>query len=245
MLRAASPEADARLVPSEVSAVIAAKRTVIDCEAVHGHAARAAPIFAVTTMGGRMGEARRKAADLQKWLDALTEEERVVYQSARALFDRFIHPERVSEMCYHSVFFLHEYIKNNHGIIVEPVIGYINDGTDEVLMSHAWLEFSGKKTDVSLAFTSRPEINPPGQLIYLDRVFGRGQVYSYHREMSEAGRAALEEFRITGNAAMVDHKEREHAGMLAMAEDHGRIRTYLDSAPKGMTYEEIVARISD
>jgi hypothetical protein len=44
---------------------------------------------------------------------------------------------------------------------------------------------------------------------------------------------------------MVDHKEREHARMLAMAEDHGRIRNYLDSAPKGMTYEAIVARISD
>lgn len=192
-----------------------------------------------------MGEAKRKAADLRKWLDALTEEERVVYLSARALFDRFIRPERVREMCYHSVFFLHEYILNSHGIIVEPVIGYINDGTDEVLISHAWLEFSGKKTDVSLAFTSRPEINPPGQLIYLDRVFGQGHVYSYHREMTEAGRAALEEFRINGNATLVDHKEREHSRMLAMAEDPSGIRTYLDSAPEGMTYEEIVARISD
>lgn len=196
-------------------------------------------------MGERMGEAKRKEADLQKWLDALTEEERVIYASARALFDRFIHPKQVSEMCYHSAFFLHEYIKNRHGIIVEPVIGYVNDGTDEVLMSHAWLEFSGKKTDVSLAFTSRPAINPPGQLIYLDRVFGRGRVYSYHREMSETGRAALERFRITGNAAMVDHKEREHAQMLAMAEDRRGIRAYLDSAPKGMTYKELVARISD
>lgn len=192
-----------------------------------------------------MGEAKRKAADLQKWLNAMTEEERVVYDSARALFDRFIHPNRVGEMCYHSAFFLHEYIKNSHGILVEPVIGYVNDGTDDVLMSHAWLEFSGKKTDVSLAFTSRPDINPPGQLIYLDRVFGQGQVYSYHREMSETGRAALEKFRIAGNAALVDHKEREHSQMLAMAEDRSRIRAYLDSAPKGMTYEEIVARISD
>lgn len=192
-----------------------------------------------------MGESKRKAADLQKWLDALTAEERVVYDSARALFDSFIHPEKVSEMCYHSAFFLHEYIKNSHGFIVEPVIGYVNDGTDEVLMSHAWLEFSGKKTDVSLAFTSRPEINPPGQLIYLDRAFGRGQVYSYHREMSETGRAALEKFRTTGNAAMIDHKEREHAQMIAMAADRSGIRAYLDSAPKGMTYEEIVTRISD
>lgn len=192
-----------------------------------------------------MGEAKRKAADLQKWLNTLTDEENVVYDSARALFDRFIHPECISEMCYHSVFFLHEDIRNSHGIIVDPVIGYINDGTDDVLISHAWLEFGGKKTDVSLAFTSRPEINPPGQLIYLDRVFGRGHTYSYHREMSEAGRAALEEFRITRNAAIVEHKEREHAKMLAMVEERGRIRTYLDSAPKGMTYQEIVARIID
>lgn len=192
-----------------------------------------------------MGEAKQKAANLQKWRDTLTEEERVVYQSARALFDRFIRPKRVCEMCYHSVYFLHEYIKNSHGIIVEPVIGYINDGTDEVHMSHAWLEFGGKRTDVSLAFTSRPEINPPGQLIYLDRVFGQGHVYSYHNEISAAGRAELEKLRVNGNAEIVDQKEREHAMMLTMAEDRTQIRAYLDSAPKGMTYEEIVARISD
>ncbi len=32
-----------------------------------------------------MGEAKRKARDLQNWLDALTAEERVVYDIARAL----------------------------------------------------------------------------------------------------------------------------------------------------------------
>ncbi|MDO6732456.1 hypothetical protein Q4577_20710 [Marinovum sp. 2_MG-2023] len=192
-----------------------------------------------------MGEAKRKAADLQKWLDALTAEERVVCDASRALFDRFIHPEQVSGVFYHSAFFLHEYIKNNHGIIVETVVGYDIDGNDEVLMSHAWFELSGKKTDVSLASTARPEINTPGQLIYLDRAFGRGQVYSYHQEMSETGSAALEKFRTTGNAAMNNYKEREHTRMIAMAADRSGIRAYLDSAPKGMTYEEIVTRISD
>lgn len=202
-------------------------------------------MFAVTPTSERMGEAKRKARDLQQWLDALTVEERVVYCTARALYDRFIRPERVTEMCYHSVFFLHEYIKNSHGIIVEPTIGYINDGTDEVFISHAWLDFRDKKTDVSLTFTSRPEINPPGQLIYHDRVFGQGHAYSYHLEMPNAGRVALEEIRISGGANMVDKKDREHTRMLALAEDRSQIRTYLDSAPKGMTYEEIVARISD
>ena len=191
-----------------------------------------------------MGEAKRNAADLQKWLDGLTKDERVVYESARALFDGFIRPERVREMCYHSVFFLHEYIKNSHGIIIEPVIGFINDGTDDVLISHAWLELSGKKTDVSLTFTSRPEVNPPGQLIYHDRVFGMGHVYSYHREMSEAGREALEEIR-SADPVLVDHKEQEHAKMHTMVEDRSQIRAYLDAAPEGMTYKEIVARISD
>lgn len=191
-----------------------------------------------------MGEAKRKARDLQNWLDALTVEERIVYSTARALYDRFIRSERVTEMCYHSVFFLHEYIKNNHHIIVEPTIGYINDGTDELFISHAWLDFCGKKTDVSLTVTSRPEINPPGQLIYLDRVFGHGHVYSYHRQMPQEGRAALEEIRIAGDADIVDQKEREHARMLAMAEDRSQIRTYLDSAPRGMTYEDLAARVS-
>jgi len=192
-----------------------------------------------------MGEAKRKARDLQNWLDALTAEERIVYDIARALYDRLIRPERVTEMCYHSVFFLHEYIKNTHGIIAEPTIGYINDGTDDIFMSHAWLAFRNKKTDLSLTMTSRPEINPPGQLIYHDRVFAQGHVYSYHREMSEGGKAALEEIRISSGVEMVEKKEREHARMLKMAEDRSQIRTYLDSAPKGMTYGEIAARISD
>ena len=44
------------------------------------------------------------------------------------------------------------------------------------------------------------------------------------------------------DAALVDHKEREHAQMFEMAEDRRRIRAYLDAAPKGMTYEALVTR---
>jgi hypothetical protein len=41
----------------------------------------------------------------------------------------------------------------------------LNDGTDDIMISHAWLDYDGRKTDITLANTERPDIIPIGQVI--------------------------------------------------------------------------------
>jgi hypothetical protein len=70
------------------------------------------------------------------------------------------------------------------------VVGYVNDGTDDIMISHAWLDYNGKKTDVTLANTERPDMTPVGQVIVLNRVVRNGHEYTYHLEQSPNGLAA-------------------------------------------------------
>lgn len=183
-----------------------------------------------------MGEAKRKAASVTKWLDGLPVEERIVFDTASDLFNKLIKPENISRMCYHSVFFLHEYLKNKHSIITTPIIGYVNDGTDDVMMSHAWLEFHGKKTDVSIAVTADPDMWPMGELIILDQVMKSGHKYTYHSEMTESGLQAM--MRMS-NQKIVTHKMEEHAIMTARSKNPDLIRPYLDGDPNGRDYNRI------
>ena len=186
-----------------------------------------------------MGQAKQKAAEMSTWLKSLTDEEKIICEISRALFDKLIKPRNVTGMCYHSVFFMHEYLKEKHGVDTEPVIGYVNDGTDDIMISHAWLEYAGKKTDVSLAVTEHPEISPAGQLIVLDKVIKSGHRYSYHTQMTPAGLLAMERIRASGNSAIVDHKAAEHLTMVARAKNPNLIRAYLDAEPNGFDYEKI------
>ena len=146
-------------------------------------------------------------------------------------------------MCYHSVFFLHEYLKNKHGIITLPVIGYVNDGTDDVMISHAWLEYDGKKTDVSLAVTAHPDVSPAGELIILDQVVKGGHRYTDHSHMTTAGLLHLQKMRTTGHQAVVDHKLEEHLIMTARSKNPDLIRPHLDREPNGFVYDKIAELI--
>ena len=54
----------------------------------------------------------------------------------------------------------------------------MNDGTDEIMISHAWVELILKKTDVTLAITDGQR---SGSLLILDRAMSRGDCSdSYH-----------------------------------------------------------------
>lgn len=186
-----------------------------------------------------MGQAKQKAAEISKWLSDLSDGEKTVYAAARSLFDKVIKPRNVTGMCYHSVFFLHEYLKDRHGIETKPVIGYVNDGTDDIFISHAWLDYDGKRTDVSLAVTEHPEVSPAGDLIVLDRVIKKGHTYSYHIEMTAAALKSLQTMRLQGHGAIVEHKMDEHMTMIARSRNASLIRPYLDAEPNGFTYNKI------
>ena len=111
-----------------------------------------------------MGHAKKKAAELAAWLETLSAEERTAFAVARAAYERIIKAQAATGMCYRMAFFLTAYLTERHGIRVEPVVGYINDGTDDIMISHAWIELGGKKTDISLTMTEHPDAQPTGSL---------------------------------------------------------------------------------
>lgn len=153
-----------------------------------------------------MGQAKQKEKLLEQWKSSLSEDERTVFDVAYRLHNNVIVPLNKTGMCYHSVFFLHLYLKEKYEITTSPVVAYVNDGTDDIFISHAWLEFNGKRTDVSLAVTD-PRIGVAGQLIILDRVMKVGHEYGYHRKITEAGLKEHQRLRSTATRTLLERKE--------------------------------------
>lgn len=189
-----------------------------------------------------MGQAKQKARILEDWKSELSSDEKIIFDIAYRLHNNFIVPRNAFGMCYHSVFFLYLYLKEKHGIITHPVIGYVNDGTDEIYISHAWLEFNDKQIDVSLSVAD-PTLVLAGQLIILDRVMKAGHKYGYFLEIPEAGLRAHETLRLTGSRQLLEHKEKEHAEMCRRVNDDAAIRAYLDAEPNGFDYNKIASFI--
>ena len=103
-----------------------------------------------------------------------------------------------------------------------PVVGYVNDGTDDIMILHAWIELNGRKTDLMLAFV---EYGHAGPLLVLDRELRPGAVqYSYRREQTDAGLARYAALMDDPQTRpLVIHKEQEHADVLARIGDHAII----------------------
>jgi len=190
-----------------------------------------------------MGQARRRGAEVQNWLDSLTLEETQILDVARRLLTRFIDPSEATGMCYRLTYFLHIYLMEK-SIKTTPVIGYVNDGTDDLYISHAWLEYEGKKTDLTLARAERPELNPRGDILIQDFPFRRARHYSYHAAKSEAAIAVERRWlKDPQSAGIVRQKAVEHKAMEERARSAEEMRSFLDRAPDGFTYDRIKSLI--
>ena len=189
-----------------------------------------------------MGQAKQKAKLFDDWKSKLSDDEKTVFDVAYRLHYNVIVPRKAFGMCYHSVFFLYLYLKEKYGIVTSPVIAYVNDGTDDIYISHAWLEFNQKQVDISLSVAD-PRIGLAGELIILDRVMKAGHKYGYFLEIPEAGLRAHEMLRLTGSRLLLEHKEQEHAAMCQRVNDDAAIRIYLDAEPNGFDYNKIAALV--
>jgi hypothetical protein len=190
-----------------------------------------------------MGQAKRRASEKKQWLDSLTGEERVIADTAERLLHKFLEPTGATGMCYRMTFFLHLYLAER-GIKTIPVVGYVNDGSDNVMISHAWLDYKGKRTDVTLANSGNPDLNPIGQVIILDRIVRNGCAYSYHLEKSpEALTVENQWLREPAPAQIVQIKRVEHSAMLDRATSALKIRNFLDAAPDKITFKILKAKI--
>lgn len=186
-----------------------------------------------------MGEANRKRREHEAWLKTLTARQRLVANVALAAYDRFVRPAQATGMCYRMSFFLREYLACEFQTDVEVVVGYINDGSDNMMISHAWIECEKTVTDIAVHITDGR--TKTGELIILDRAIRTGAIkYSYHREKGIAGEEAERELQADGTYGwLVEHKRQEHARMFALVGDRTAARDYLDSAPDGLTYDRL------
>lgn len=140
-------------------------------------------------------------------------------------------------MCYRMTFVLHLYLAAR-GVDTTPVVGYINDGTDDVMVSHAWLEYDGKKTDLTLARAERPDLNPLGEVLILDFPFRQGHKYTYHLVKPAAAVAEEERWlEDPRSAGVVLQKRAEHVLMTGLAQSRERMQVYLDNAPDRLVYQ--------
>lgn len=195
-----------------------------------------------------MGDAKRRTKEIAllkereaAWRASLSAEENTI----RELAERLVRGRRFSEGCYHLAFFMTRYLMLQ-GIEVTPVIGWVNDGTWKGVASHAWIEHSGKKTDVSLTYTTHPEAVPTGGLIVHDYVLRKGKAsYVYYKnddpQVIEKLRwmRTVQEFR-----SILAHKDREHRRMLEIASSPDLIEEYLASAPAGGRFEDLSALVT-
>lgn len=196
-----------------------------------------------------MGEAaRRKTAAnatrmrRHEWLATLSGDDAVVAEVALDVYEKIVLGYGLTHGCYLLAFFLHKYFLENFGIKVEVVVGWVNDGLWEGATSHAWVEYNGKKVDISLHRTSDSRLVPPGALTILDQAIEAGQaVYSYWRELPAANARYLqmksqEEHQF---AVIFKHKNLEHQRMLAYTAMVAGSDAYFAAAPSSSKYESL------
>lgn len=194
-----------------------------------------------------MGEAARRKTEIANlkaknavWLDSLPPEERVIATVAQATYDCVVEGMSMTEACYNLTFFLQEHLRRKHNIQTEVVVGWVNDGRWDGAASHAWLEYQGKRTDISLHKTSQPDCQPPGDIIILDHVVKNGEcVYTYWKELpasaaQELKRMAKESPEL---AVIIAHKDREHMRIHSLSKLPNGAVQYFRDAPPQCSYE--------
>lgn len=200
-----------------------------------------------------MGEAAKRKSEIEAlksknilWLKSLSKNERVVAEVAQSAFEKIVVERGMTEGCYNLAFFLHEHLRRKHAIETKIVIGWVNDGQWDGATSHAWVEYEGKKIDISIHKTSHPESQPSGDVIILDHVVKRGKVsYAYWQVLPDAAQKALERMRADSFelSAILAHKEAEHKKMLAFASSPDGVDEYFRYAPSGNKYEVLASGI--
>ena len=147
-------------------------------------------------------------------------------------------------MCYRLAFFVTVYLREEHDISANAVVGYAHDQTSPVMASHAWVEVEAKKTDLSLAFTEEPDIQLPGEVLILDHVYKPGHRYAYFRERNDAANEVIRTLLDDPQFLLVvRHNEAEHAKMAELSQNTAQMRQYLDAAPDGLSYDALARSI--
>ena len=188
-----------------------------------------------------MGEAARRKAAEAAWIATLDEQERLLVRAAKRLGAAL----PLDGACYRASLFFKLFLELERGLTGQAVVGFVNDGTDELYASHAWYEFRGRRTDLTLCRPLRPEVQQRGPLVIHGKVITAGwPKYTYHKDRPPEGLAEIEQLMSDPTTRpMIAEQEELHLRMAAIARDNALIRTYLDDAPDGLTYERIAVAV--
>lgn len=179
--------------------------------------------------------------DQSAWLSTLSSTDCDVATVALRTYEGVVGGLGLVGGCYILSFFLYMYLKQSKGIEAEVVVGWVNDGTSPLMISHAWIETNRKKTDISLTRTEVPTVQLPGPLVILDRIIIPGHAtYTYHRERPPEAILELREV----DPFLLKHLETEHSEMVAVAKSDKRIAAYFKNAPPDLRYEALLRHIS-
>lgn len=198
-----------------------------------------------------MGQARQKKLAgqsfeqlYQEWISTLSNEEVAIADVASQVHKKIVKEGGMTGGCYHLSFFLKRYLKKEKNIDVDVVVGWVGEDSWDGVASHAWVEFKGKKIDIALNNTARPDIVPTGDFILLDRVIRKGgTTYSYHRDIPGYAQRALADMATRPEtAASLRETHANHARMSSMVDDNNAIDEYLNTVPTGGNYEQLVSQ---
>ncbi len=189
-----------------------------------------------------MGEAAKRKAAEEKWLTTLSESEREVVRTAKALNSVLL---PLDGACYRASLFLRLYLAQEHGVSGTAVIGFVNDGTDALYSSHAWYTYQGQLTDLTLCRPLRPQVQKAGPLIIHGRTYAKGwDRYTYHLQRPPEGQAVIEQLLAdTTVGSQIEAGEKLHFQMLVTADNDEPIRVYLDLAPDGVNYNKLAEAV--
>ena len=142
-----------------------------------------------------MGKAARKINQREdrkvrgkEWLSKLDTQEKVVSFVAVTAFEKLVLPYEMTGGCYYFAFFLRQFLKDEFGIQVDMVMGWVLTDTS-LPIPHAWIEYNGKKTDISMGAAKKPNGDFAAPVIIHDFVFRAGGFdLSYVKQISHADR---------------------------------------------------------
>ncbi|MBK8185994.1 MAG: hypothetical protein IPK77_01320 [Cellvibrio sp.] len=149
----------------------------------------------------------------------------------------------LNSACYLLTFFIYKYCKEVIGIETKIVIGWVNDGTWNGVSSHAWIEYNGKKIDVSLSVTADETISPSGDAVVLDEIIESGSVsYSYFYDVPESAKNTYAQLKKSANQQIlnfINSKEKEHKMMKEISRSDTLIDQFFDNAPSSRRYNAL------
>jgi hypothetical protein len=183
----------------------------------------------------------RNTTVIERHLGQLDEDGALVVNTSLRLLKRF---PALEGACYRYAFFLRLYLKERFGLDGKAVIGFVNDGTDNLYSSHAWYKFRGRITDLAISAPLHPEVQLRGPLTIHGIEFEPGHPWTYHRQRPDIGNEMMAQFLSEcdlATARALQELEAQHRRLTLFATNDALIRNYLDGCTDGWTYSEIAA----